>query len=472
MRGIREKRFSQKLVSEVSAFLSSIDDDEHLIGYDIAVNQAHVCMLKKQGLISSPEYRKLNRALQTLNKSYKNKKIRLHESQEDVHMNIEYQVKKRVGQIADSLHLARSRNDLIATDIRLYTRQKAIILLYDIIAVQRSLVQHGHRNRKRIVPGYTHLQQAQPVLWPFYLLSIFFKLQRDSDRLCDAYRRINVSPLGACAFAGTAHMIDPEYTAGLLGFDHFADNCMDAVSDRDFLCEVTYICAQIGLHLTSFAEDLITYTTKEFALITLDDAIATGSSIMPHKRNPDICEILRARAGSMTGNLMALFSILKGLPSAYNRDLQETKRLLFDCIDTTHECLGIIPILLSNLHLTPNNWTTIPSLYCASNVVDHMITQGHKFRKAYHTVASCVRQANGNIAAFMKLCAERFHLPVPAIESLLIPENAVKVKHSKNSTGPAEVEKALRRAQGIIKKNKLRTIRLRQAQHKSNEKDY
>lgn len=466
MKGIRKKRFTKKLNPDIETFLSSIKADERLIAYDIRANRAHVAMLRKQKCISAQDSRTLDQALRDLGKQYAEHTIRLLQAHEDVHMNIEYQVKKHTGNIADKLHMARSRNDLIATDMRLYTRDKVIMLLNDILALQKALIQHARRNKHVIVPGYTHLQRAQPVLWPFYLLSIFFKLQRDIDCLCDAYRRINISCLGACALAGTAHNIDPEYTAKFLGFDRFADNSMDAVGDRDFLCETAYICAQIGLHLAGFAEDIIIYATTEFALLTIDDAIATGSSIMPHKKNPDICEMIRAQAGSLAKHIVALLSVLKGMPSTYNRDLQATKTIIFDCIDTTHACMCVMPVLISHLHLNQNEWAYGPAFCCATNVVDYAAAKNQRFRKAYHIVSACACQAQGDITVFMRLCAQRLHIPLETIKVLLTPRNAVQAKQSGNSTGPGQVNQALIRAQNILKKNKQRIARVQQAKRK------
>lgn len=458
---IWKNRFTKVLDPDIAQFLSSIEDDERLIIHDIVANRSHIRMLRKQKLITAREYAKMDRALQDLDTQYARGKAQLHEACEDVHMNIEMQLQKRIGHTADGLHMARSRNDLIATDMRLYARRSVVMLLDDCVKVHKSLVKHARAHHRVIVPGYTHLQQAQPVLWAFYLLSIFFKLQRDCERLFDAYQRINVSPLGACALAGTAHGIDPEFTALRLGFSRFAHNSMDAVSDRDFLCETTCVCAQIGMHLASFAEDLIIYTTQEFARVVLDDAITTGSSIMPHKKNPDSLELLRARAGSLIGHVVTLFAVMKGLPSTYNRDLQDTKRVFFDCVDATHACLSIMPRIISNVHFAKNDWATTPALCCATNVVDHLAAHNHSFRRAYHAVAACARRAQGNADTFIQQCAKEFTLEPRVIAALLTPVNAVQAKRSKNSTGPVQVRKALARAQRIIRNNKMRIKQLR-----------
>ncbi|MBN2621392.1 argininosuccinate lyase [candidate division WOR-3 bacterium] len=462
MDAIWKKRFAKELDLDIAHFLCSIEDDERLIAHDISANRAHIRMLKKNGLITARDHARMDRALQDLNAQYAQKKLMLDQACEDVHMNIEMQVKKRSGHHAGSLHMARSRNDLIATDMRLYARKSVVMLISDCLRAQTALVNHARAHHDVVVPGYTHLQQAQPVLWAFYLLSIFFKLQRDCECLFDAYVRVNISPLGSCALAGTAHKIDPEFTAARLGFRRFADNSMDAVSDRDFLCEVAYVCAQIGTHFAALAEDLIIYTTQEFARIALDDAIATGSSIMPHKKNPDCLEMLRARAGSLIGHVVTLFTVIKGLPSSYNRDLQCTKRAFFDCIDTTHACLRILPCIIANMRLLKNDWATTPALCCATNVVDHLAAHKFTFRKAYHAVAACARRAQGKVDTFIKECAREFTLEPNVIAALLIPVNAVQAKCSKNSTGPAQVRKALARAQRIIRNSQRRIKQLRQ----------
>jgi argininosuccinate lyase len=325
--------------------------------------------------------------------------------------------------------------------------------MQDIVMVQKALITHARKYRHAVVPGYTHMQRAQPVTWAYNLLGWFYKLQRDSDRLQDAWKRVNVSPLGACALAGTVHNIDPECTAALLGFERFVDNCMDGVSDRDFLFEITCVCAHISVHLTSFAEECILYSTEEFAHIQLDDSIATGSSIMPHKKNADVFEILRARSGTVIGNVVALFSIGKGLPGVYNRDLQETKRIFFSCIQLLHACLNIIAHVLPKLYLTKNDWAKKPAMCCAINLVDHVISAKRRFRKAYHAVSACVRLAQGDINAFIRLCAKRFNMEEADVATLLTPKCAVEVKSSKNSTGSKQVKRALLRASRQVKRN-------------------
>jgi len=253
---------------------------------------------------------------------------------------------------------------------------------------------------------------------------------------------------------GTAHTIDPDYTAGLLGFQGFTENCMDGVSDRDFLFEIVCACAQTGLHLASFAEDCIVYATEEFALVQLDDAIATGSSIMPHKKNADVFELIRARCGSLIGSVVAMFSILKGLPGAYNRDLQETKSIVFESIQTLHDNLCLISRVIPKLSLKKNVWVTEPALCCATNLMDHIISERIRFREAYHTVGACARQANGDVTVFVRLCAERFDMDEESVRMLLTPGHAVQAKCSKNSTGPRQVKLALLRARRKMKHNK------------------
>lgn len=463
MAAVWKKRLARTLDPVVARFLSSIKDDEHLILYDIAASRAHVRMLKKQCLISAQEYTRIDRALRSLNARYARGKMRLRESHEDVHMNIENMVKRIAGKPADKLHMARSRNDLVATDMRLYVRQETVTLLRLVTDAEQALLQHARVHRDVILPGYTHLQQAQPVSWAFYLLSIIFKLQRDADRLCDAYRRINVSPLGACALAGTAHRIDPEYTAALLGFSGFADNCMDAVGDRDFLCETAYICAQTGGHLASFATDLVIYATQEFALVELDDAIATGSSIMPHKKNPDIFELLRARSASLIGYVVSLFSVLQGLPGSYNRDHQDTKKIIFDCFDATCACLSMIPAVISKVHPVKTSWAARPAFCCATNLVDYAAAHTHTFRQAYHIVAECAQQADHDMAAFIHLCAQRLVIAQATVERLLTPAVAVRAKRSRNSTGTRSVHNQLKRAQRCIERNERRIRTFRRA---------
>jgi argininosuccinate lyase len=463
MKHVWKERFTKPLDRDVAAFLCSTEDDTRLIAYDIKANRAHIRMLKKQKLITHTEFTKLDAALKKLQHRHARNRLSLRRTCEDVHINIEEMVRKHTGHVADSLHMARSRNDLIATDMRLFARDAIIMLLQDITRVQHVLVVHARAHAHVIVPGYTHTQRAQPVTWAFFLLGLISKLQRDHERLQDAYARVNMSPLGACALAGTPHAIDPDFTARQLGFTCFVDNCMDGVSDRDFLFETVCACAQVCMHIASFAEDCIMYTTEEFALVELDDAIATGSSIMPHKKNADVFELLRARSGVLIGHVVAMFSVLKGLPSAYDRDLQETKKIVFESVQTLHECLCILARVVPQLHLVKHEWATQPTLCCATTLVDHLISSTCRFRKAYYAVGACARKSRGDIGAFIRLCAKRFRMDEADIATLLTPEYAVHATHSPGGTGPRQVKKALVRAQRKVAHNEQKVKRLKMA---------
>jgi argininosuccinate lyase len=442
--GIWQKRFSKEIDKRILNFTSSIEDDERLVLYDIDACLAHIKMLRKEKIISPGEFRKLKKGLKKIAAQYKKGKFKLRREYEDVHINIEIKLRQFAGNAADKLHTARSRNDLVATDLRLYTRDTIKSVMKLLIDIKKALLKNARDNFGVIIPGYTHLQRAQPVLWSYYMLAHLDRFQRDLECLKDTLKKVNVSPLGSCAFAGTAHRIDPDYTAQILGFSRFADNGLDAVTDRDYLGATAFYFSQIMLHIATLAEDIIIYSTPEFNLIELDESIATGSSIMPQKKNPDVCELLRARAASSIGSLVSLMTILKSLPSSYNRDLEETKKVFFRHADETIECLNMIKLVIKSIQLKKSDWAKKPDLICATDLVDHLVKNGHAFRSAYNKVSECVRKSKGDINAFIKICAQKLKIEPSFIEKILKPENSVRAKRSKNSTGIKQTRRALK----------------------------
>lgn len=306
-----------------------------------------------------------------------------------------------------------------------------------------------------VVPGYTHLQPAQPVLFAFYLLSYFNKFQRDLEGLNDARKRVDVSPLGAGALAGTTHPVDPDQLALALGFERKFANALDAVGDRDFLAETAYFLTQAMVHVSSLAEDLVIMSSAEFGRVVIDDAYATGSSIMPQKKNPDICELLRAKAGKAIGGLTSLLCVLKGLPQAYNRDLQETKGIFFRQADDTQASLKIAAGLVRTLKLTdpPGAWPERENFSGCTDLVDHLVRSGFRFRAAYDLVAECVRTANGSIDSFIEICGRRLGWKSAAVAELLKPKNSVRAKISSGGTGIAATRRQISQAGRLIEQN-------------------
>jgi len=455
---IWQKRFKKRIAEDVLNFASSIEDDQRLIPYDIMCSRAHARMLKNQKIISSNEFKKIDKGLKRILADYKKGRWRLLPEYEDVHMNVERQLQKLIGSAALRLHTARSRNDLIATDLRLYTRHAVAEIMGDLIDVQIALQKKSQRYLGVVMPGYTHLQHAQPILFSFYLLSYFYKFQRDYECLKDTVKRIDISPLGAGALAGTSHNIDREYTAALLNFKKISENSLDSITDRDFLCEIFYCLTQIMLHISSLAEDLIIFTTSEFNLVELDDSVTTGSSIMPQKKNPDVCELIRARAGKAIGNLTAALTILKGLPSSYNRDLQELKGILFRQIDDTLSSLKMTQTIITTLRIDPSDkwtdWANKENLICASDLVDFMVKKGYKFRHAYNIIAECVKNSKGEVGEFIRLCAKRLRINHKIILEILKPKCSVGIKISAGGTGIKETKSSIAKAIGLIKLNK------------------
>ena len=453
MPAIWQRRFAKKIDGRIVVFTSSTKDDERLIPYDVASSIAHVRMLRKQKIVRADDADKLERGLRKILREYKNGILRLHDDLEDVHMNIEHRLRSLVGKQAGQLHTARSRNDLIATDLRLYSSDLIMSTMESISDVQKQILKNARDNFGFVVPGYTHMQQAQPILWSFYMLSHFFKLQGDIECLQDTIKRVDVSPLGSVACAGTCHTISPEYTAHLLACSRFFDNALVAVADRDYLIEIMFFCTQIMLHIASLAEDIIIFSTREFNLIELDESVTTGSSIMPHKKNPDVCELLRAKTGNAIGRLVSVLTILKGLPSSYNRDLQEMKAVFFKQTDETLECLEMAALVVNSIKLTKSNWADKENMMCATDIVDYAVKRGYPFRTVYDIVTQCVRKSQGEVEVFITLCAGKIGIERRLISRMLKPKNSVVNKASHSSTSFKETKNAMKRAQSIVRKN-------------------
>lgn len=440
---------------------SSATEDGRLITYDLKASVAHVQMLARQKIVTSREARQLLKGLRSIKKEVDRGRFVLKEQLEDVHMNIEHRLRQLVGSAADKLHTARSRNDLIATDLRLYCRDCVRRLMQKLIRLQQRVLASANEYERAVVSGYTHLQQAQPISWAFYMLSHFFRLQRDFERLACALKRINVSPLGSCALAGTRHNIDPAFTALRMGFDRPADNALDAVSDRDFMTEISAVMASISQHIAGMAEDLILYSSQEFMLAELDDTIATGSSIMPQKKNPDIFELLRSQAGRSIGDMTALLCILKSLPSSYNRDLQSTKDVFFRQTDETSASLDLAALAIDHVRPIRSDWPDKPNLCCATDVVDYLVMKkGARFREAYSMIAHCAATSEGDMKMFIKSCAKSTGLDTRCVVELLRPRNSVAAKISRGSTGTGPVRSAMQKSRRIIAGNRKVLVRV------------
>ena len=393
----RSGRFASGPAADVAAFSESISFDWRLWRHDILGSQAHAGMLRSIGVLSKAELRAIVRGLEEIGGEIAAGKFTWKPELEDVHMNIEAELTRRVPAGA-KLHTARSRNDQVALDVRLWLRDEIGALGGEVRGLQMALVRLGERNREVVIPGYTHLQRAQPVYFAHHLLAYVEMLERDGGRLADCLERVNVCPLGSGAIAGSTIPLDREWVARRLGFvdargrARLTQNSMDGVSDRDFVVEFCAAAALLAVHLSRLAEDVILWASAEFNFIKIADAYTTGSSLMPQKKNPDIAELTRGKSGRVIGNLMALLTLLKGLPMTYNRDLQEDKERLFDTADTVRACVRLMGAMLDH--------TTVRTEVCraaasdpqllATDLADYLVRKGMPFRQAHHAVGAVV----------------------------------------------------------------------------------
>jgi argininosuccinate lyase len=390
----RSGRFGSEVNASVAKFTQSVSFDWRLWEHDILGSLAHAAMLKEIGVLTAKEARAIVKGLTAIAREIVAGKFTWQEDLEDVHMNIEAALTRREPAGA-KLHTGRSRNDQIALDMRLWLREEIIALRLAIHSLQGALVELGGQNSDVVIPGYTHMQRAQPVYLAHHLLAYVEMLERDQGRLLDCYRRVNVCPLGSGALAGSTLPLDRELVARLLGFPLVTQNSMDAVSDRDFVVEFCAAAALLAVHLSRLAEDLILWTSAEFHFVTLADAFTTGSSLMPQKKNPDIAELTRGKAGRVIGNLMSLLVLLKGLPMTYNRDLQEDKERLFDTADTVGACVRVMAAMLKNTKVNRAACAAAagdPAML-ATDLADDLVRKGMPFRKAHHAVGAAVALA-------------------------------------------------------------------------------
>uniref|UniRef100_A0A7V0Z6Z8 Argininosuccinate lyase n=1 Tax=candidate division WOR-3 bacterium TaxID=2052148 RepID=A0A7V0Z6Z8_UNCW3 len=451
------KRFKKKINPEVLKFTDSTKEDEHLIYYDIQSSLAHIGMLRQQGLVSHKDYRNIKNGLNMILKAYRAGRFRLSPIYEDVHMNIERELKRNIGDVADKLHTARSRNDLIATELRLYCRDQIKKIIKKLIRLQKVILSKAKKYHNVIIPGYTHLQRAQPMLVSFYLISFILKFQRDIEQLLSEPNWVSVLPLGSCAFTGTGLNIDRKYIAQKLGFKYVSLNALDSVSDRDFIIDFLYYLTRIMVHISTLAEDFIIFSTNEFNFVELDDSMTTSSSIMPHKKNPDICELLRAKCGRLIGNLVSGLTILKGLPSSYNRDLQEMKSILLKQVEEVEMCLKITEILLKGcIFKTQDNWVNEPDFTATVDLIDFFVNKGYPFRKIYEIIGECVKDSNGDRERFIKTVNEKTKINGDTIRKILTPASAIVNKCSEGSTGREAIKKALEELKKTVKNNLVR----------------
>ncbi|MDZ7579604.1 MAG: argininosuccinate lyase [Deltaproteobacteria bacterium] len=386
-------RFAEKTDRRVEAFTASIDFDKRLYPYDIDGSMAHCRMLAKTGIISEDEMALMVEGLGKIKRELDRGTFRFDAGLEDIHTHIETRLVEEIGKVALKLHTARSRNDQVALDVRMFLKDETVRTIGLLVNLRKVFVELAERHIDVVMPGYTHLQRAQPILWAHHLMAYYEMFTRDTERLRDGMKRTDVMPLGAAALAGTTHPIDREFTAELLNFPKISANSLDAVADRDFSLEFISAASICMVHLSRLSEELILWSTAEFGFIELPDAFATGSSIMPQKKNPDVAELVRGKSGRVFGSLMALLTIMKGLPLAYNRDLQEDKELLFDSVDTLQSCIEIYTLMLPSVRVNREimRAATQAGFLNATDFADYLVGKGMPFRNAHH----CVGQAVG-----------------------------------------------------------------------------
>jgi len=427
-------RFTEATDRLVEEFTSSLGFDRKLSRYDIEGSTAHCRMLARQGLLTASEEKAILEGLEAIGKEMDQGTFPLTADLEDIHMAVEKALIARIGDAGGKLHTGRSRNDQVALDVRLYLRDAVKTILTELDALKSVLLSLARRELGVILPGYTHLQQAQPVLLSHYLLAFHEMFSRDGERFEEVLGRVNVLPLGSAALAGTGLPLDRNLVADLLGFPEISKNSMDAVSDRDFAAEVLFDGALLMMHLSRFCEDLILWSTEEFGFVTISDAYTTGSSIMPQKKNPDVAELIRGKTGRVYGNLVALLTVLKGLPMTYNRDLQEDKEPLFDTVETVTASVRVFTGMLDHVafHRERMHERVSSGFSTATDLAEYLVTRGIPFREAHGIVGRIVRYALEKGKDLKTLSLEEFQAFYPGFDdgvfTLVTPEYSVNAR--------------------------------------------
>jgi len=448
-------RFQKAANKSAAKYTASVSFDWRLYPYDIAGSIAHAKMLAKQGIISNQETEVITEGLAAIREEIKQGKFQFKPELEDIHMNIEARLIEKVGEVGGKLHTARSRNDQVALDMHLFAREAITDTLSSLRKFQQALIGLAEANKDVIMPGYTHLQRAQPVLLAHHLLAYFEMFQRDIARFNDCLKRTDVMPLGSGAVAGVAYDIDREFLARELGFSQLSQNSMDAVSDRDFIVEYESAASIAMMHLSRLAEEIILWSSAEFDFIELDEAYATGSSIMPQKKNPDVAELVRGKTGRVYGNLMALLTTMKGLPLAYNRDTQEDKEGFFDSVDTLLSSLEVFTGMLNTLRVKAENsgQAAQQGYLLATDLADYLVKKGEAFRTAHDIVAKLVTYALEKEKSFSELQLAEYKKFSPLfgedVYSITV-ESSLSARDNIGGTAPKRVTKALATARKII----------------------
>ncbi|MBX6423994.1 argininosuccinate lyase [Thermosulfurimonas sp. F29] len=453
-------RFRESTHALVEKFTESVSFDRRLALQDIRQNLAHIEALREAGVLTPEEAETLSRGLREIEEEIREGRFVFRRELEDVHMNIEAALTERIGPLAGKLHTGRSRNDQVATDFRLYLTEEVRSILELLRDLRRALVDKAEEVFGIILPGFTHLQHAQPVLFSHHLLAYYEMFSRDAERFRESLKRLAVCPLGSAALAGTPYPLDRELTARLLGFERPAPNSLDAVSDRDFALEFLFNAALTMMHLSRLSEELILWMSPEFGFIDLPDALCTGSSIMPQKKNPDVAELIRGKTGRVYGNLVALLTVMKGLPLAYNRDLQEDKEPVFDTVDTLKSCLELSVLMVEGLHPRVDRMRTAAEegYTTATDLADYLVMKGLPFRESHHVAGRIVAYAEEKGLKLWEIPLSDFRRFSELIEEdvyeWLTVEGSVARRRTFGGTAPERVREALKRARQALEEDR------------------
>ncbi|MGB3128910.1 MAG: argininosuccinate lyase [Dehalococcoidia bacterium] len=448
-------RFGKEMDDRVKGYTVSVPFDRRLYRQDIAGSIAHARMLARQGIISDKNAELITMGLVSIREEIEQGRFEFNEELEDIHMNIEARLIEKIGDAGAKLHTARSRNDQIALDMRLFTKEAVSETMAQIKALQQALLDLAKDNKRLVMPGYTHLQRAQPVLFAHHLLAYFQMFQRDIERFQQCFERTDVLPLGSGALAGVPYPIDRDFLAKELGFSKVSANSMDAVSDRDFVIEYLSAASLTMMHISRLAEEIILWSTAEFGFIEIDDAFATGSSIMPQKKNPDVAELARAKTGRVYGHLIAALTTMKALPLSYNRDLQEDKEGLFDSVDTLLSTLEVFAPMIASLHIRSDHISRAAeeNYTLATDIADYLVKKGVPFRQAHAIVGNLVRYAIDNQKTLLEIELSEYRKFYPDFENdvkSITVESSLATRNTSGGTAPEAVEKALAAARRML----------------------
>jgi argininosuccinate lyase len=445
-------RFTKETNKLVEEFTASISFDQKLAIEDIDGSLAHVQMLGECNIIPPLDAEKIKEGLLSIKQLVENNEVEFLVEHEDIHMNIEKLLIDKIGPVGGKLHTGRSRNDQVATDMHLYLKNKTNEIIQLLKDVQQSILSQAKENIDTLIPGYTHLQRAQPVSFAHHLMAYFWMFERDKERLQDSLKRVSWLPLGAGALAGTTFPINRQMVAQQLGFDTVYPNSMDAVSDRDFIVEFLSIGALIMTHISRLSEELVIWSSQEFQFVELDDSFCTGSSIMPQKKNPDVPELLRAKTGRTYGNLIGLLTVLKGLPLAYNKDMQEDKEGMFDTVETLEGSLQLLAPMIETMTVKKDVMRKAlnQDFSNATDIADYLVTKGMPFRDAHEVIGKIVLYSIQNGKYLLDLTPSEYKQFSPLFEEdiyvILSPEHVVSARNSYGGTSPAQVNEQIKLA--------------------------